>query len=92
MGTAWWKSLGKDNRGSRPRCVLLTDGSSQEVATRITDLVGLPDVTVSASDLWLPMGKPFRTNKGWPVDLTGNAFGRAGPDGGAVYAAVGGDP
>ena len=65
MGTAWWKSLGKDNRGSRPRCVLLTDGSSQEVATRITDLVGLPAVTVSASDLWLPVGKPIRTNKGW---------------------------
>ena len=46
METAWWQALGKDNRGSRPRCVLLADGSRQEVAVRLTDLVGLADVTV----------------------------------------------
>ena len=86
MGTAWWKALGKDNRGSRPRCVLLTSGSSQEVAGRITDLVGLPGVTVSASDLWMPMGKPIRTNKGW--DAKPSVEARIDRDEGFVAATV----
>ena len=72
MGAAWWQALDKD-KGSRPRCVLLTDGSSQEVAARLADLVGLPDVTVSASDLWLSMGKPIRTNKGWDAKPSAEA-------------------
>ena len=86
MGTAWWQALGKDNRGSRPRCVLLTDGSSQEVAARLTDLVGLPEVTVSANDLWLPMGKPIRTNTGW--DAKPSAEARINRDDGFVAATV----
>ena len=86
MGTAWWQALGKDNRGSRPQCVLLTDGSSQEVAGRLTDLVGLPEVTVSANDLWLPMGKPIRTNKGW--DAKPSAEARIDRDDGFVAATV----
>ena len=86
MGTAWWQALGKDNRGSRPRCVLLTDGSRQEVAARLTDLIGLPDVVVSASDLWLPMGKPIRTNKGW--DAKPSAEARIDRDDGLVAATV----
>jgi len=31
----------------------------------LTSLVGLPEVTISANDLWWPAGKPVRTNNGW---------------------------
>ena len=64
METAWWLVLDKD-RGSRPRCVLLADGTRHDVAARLTDLVGLPDVTVSANDFWMPRGKPVWTSEGW---------------------------
>ena len=57
MRTGWLKKLGKDNRGSRPRCVLLTDGSADQVAQRLTGLVGKPEVQVSAEDRWQPQGK-----------------------------------
>ena len=30
----WLKQLGKDNRGSRARCVLLVDGGEKGVAVR----------------------------------------------------------
>ena len=56
MRTGWLKELGKDNRGSRPRCVLLTDGSADQVAQRLTELVGRPEVEVSAQDRWQPQG------------------------------------
>ena len=85
MGAAWWQALDKD-KGSRPRCVLLTDGSSQEVAARLADLVGLSDVTVSERDLWLPMGKPSRTNTGW--DAKPSAEAQIHRDDGFVAAAV----
>ena len=65
MELAWWRVLGTDTRGSRPRCVLLVDGNRHAVAARLTNLVGLPDVTVSPDDLWMPYGKPVRTGKGW---------------------------
>ena len=65
MELAWWHALGKDNRGSRPRCVLLADGNRHAVAARLTNLVSLPDVTVSPNDLWMPYGKPVKTGKGW---------------------------
>ncbi|NLG49654.1 MAG: hypothetical protein GX552_06045 [Chloroflexi bacterium] len=55
----WWNQLEK-RRGSRPRCVLLVDGSREEVAARLTNLVALPDVTVSPDDKWMPYGKPVR--------------------------------
>ena len=64
MDSAWWRVLDK-SRGSRPRCVLLADGARSEVADRLTDLVGLPDVTVTANDYWMPCGKPVRTRNGW---------------------------
>lgn len=64
METAWWHALEK-NRGSRPRSVLLADGTRHDVANRLTDLVGLPDVTVSSNDLWMPYGKPVWTSTGW---------------------------
>ncbi len=53
----WLKQLGKDNRGSRPRCVLLTDGSREQVAERLTRIVGRAEVLVSPEDQWRPAGK-----------------------------------
>ncbi len=57
MRTDWLKKLGKDDRGSRPRCVLLTDGSADQIAQRLTGLVGRSEVRVSAEDRWQPQGK-----------------------------------
>ncbi len=54
----WWDGLGKDNRGSRPRCILLMDGTRKDVAKRLTDLVDYPGVVVSCNDKWMPYGKP----------------------------------
>ena len=62
---AWWEQLGKDNRGSRPRCVLLMDGKPDVVAERLTRLVNLPGVLVSSDDKWMPYGKPVRRNGLW---------------------------
>ncbi len=53
----WLKKLGKDIRGSRPRCVLLTDGGPEQVAERLTEIVGRPEVLVSSDDRWQPKGK-----------------------------------
>ena len=61
----WWQPLDK-KRGSRPRCVLLTDGRRAEVAARLTNLVAVPEVVISAADRWLPGGKPvLRENGQW---------------------------
>ncbi len=62
---AWWEQLGKDKRGSRPRCVLLMDGDKKEVANRLNRLVGLPDeVVIAANDRWMPYGKPVQKEDG----------------------------
>jgi len=45
----------KEQRGSKPRCHLLTRGSDQDVAERLTGIVA-PFATVSASDHWMPSG------------------------------------
>lgn len=42
-------------RGSKPRCHLLTDGAPEVVAARLTALA-TPFATVSASDHWMPRG------------------------------------
>ena len=65
METAWMDTLGKDKRGSRPRCVLLVDGPRHLVAAGLTDLVGLANVTVSRNDFRMPRGKPVRMGAGW---------------------------
>ena len=67
---SWNKQLGKDWRGSRPRCVLLMNGDREEVAEWLTELVGLPDcVTVSPGDNWMPYGKPDEKEDGsWGQD------------------------
>ena len=60
----WWKKLDK-NRGSRPRCVLLTDGDRGEVSERLTQLINFPGVVVSPDDEWMPYGKPVCQNGSW---------------------------
>ena len=66
METAWLCGLEEaERRGSRPRSVLLADGERHDVARRLTDLVGVPDVAVSANDFWMPSGKPVRIGTGW---------------------------
>lgn len=52
----WRTELGKDNRGSRPRSVLLTDGSREQVAERLARLVDRPEVVLSSEDQWQPRG------------------------------------
>lgn len=54
---AWFEALGKDSAGSRPRCVLLTDGIRGAVAKRLTGVVDRADVSVRAGDHWQPHGK-----------------------------------
>ena len=54
MEAAWLHALGKYKRGSRPRCVLLVDGTRHArdaVAAGLTDLVGLANVRVSPGPL-----------------------------------------
>lgn len=65
METTWLHALGKHNRGSRPRCVLLVDGTRHAVAARLTALIGLANVTVSPHHFWMPCGKPVRMGDGW---------------------------
>jgi len=60
----WSKRLGKDNRGSRPRCVLLVDGGRDEVAARLTRMVGVDDVAITGDDIWQPRGKPVQKEDG----------------------------
>lgn len=61
----WWQQLDK-KRGSRPRCVLLTDGSQEDVGARLTNLLAIPEVVISPADRWLPYGKPvLRENGEW---------------------------
>ena len=45
----------KERRGSKPRCHLLTHGSADEVATRLTSLAA-PFAQVSSEDRWMPQG------------------------------------
>ena len=57
----WKAALGKDNRGSRPRSVLLADGSREQVAERLAKIVGRQEVSISPEDQWQPRGKPYVT-------------------------------
>ena len=45
----------KERRGSKARCHLLTDGTRQEVAARLTAVIA-PWGVVSADDHWMPAG------------------------------------
>jgi hypothetical protein len=59
----WWMQLEK-TRGSRPRCVSMMSGSPDEIANRLTRLVGHSDVYVSSNDRWMPRGKPVIKTEG----------------------------
>ena len=62
---SWLEQLPeKERRGSRPRCILFMDGEREEVAERLTKLVRLPYVGVSADDKWMPYGKPVKKEDG----------------------------
>lgn len=65
----------KERRGSRPRCLLLMDGRKEEVADRLTRLVGRPEaVVVTESDIWKPYGKPVQRENGfWDSTPAGEA-------------------
>ena len=67
MPGSWRERLdrGRGSRGSRPRCVLLVDGDRQAVAARLTALVGIRDVVVSAEDWWMPRGEPICRDDRW---------------------------
>ena len=41
------------------------EGDREDVAARLTKLVGLPDVSVSADDKWMPYGKPILKDGSW---------------------------
>ncbi len=45
----------RERRGSKPRCHLLTHGSPETVAARLTALVS-PFATLAATDCWMPRG------------------------------------
>ena len=57
----WLNHIGRNKRGSRPRCILLMDGGREEVAGRLTRLVDLQsDVIIGGGDRWMPCGKPVQ--------------------------------
>ena len=57
----WLNHIGRNKRGSRPRCILLMDGGREQVAGRLTRLVGLEsDVIIDGGDSWMPFGKPVQ--------------------------------
>ncbi|MCY2989365.1 MAG: hypothetical protein NTY19_16035 [Planctomycetota bacterium] len=61
----WLLQLPKKARsGSRPRCILMMDGPPAEVAIRLSQLIGLAAVGVSADDKWMPRGTPTRREDG----------------------------
>ena len=67
MSPPWVNALGRHSRGSRPRCVALVDGTRAAVSESLTKLISLPDVTVDATDFWMPQGKPVKRTAGWDV-------------------------
>ena len=73
----WSKQLDKKH-GSRPRCVLLVDGGKEEVAARLTQLVGLDDVKVTSCDTWKPWGKPVKKENGLWDDTPSKEASRNG--------------
>ena len=71
LGTVmgWLKQLvPKEQRGSRPRCILFTHGTCSQVADHLTGLVNLPDVQITTDDKWMPNGKPVFNNGSWNIE------------------------
>jgi hypothetical protein len=55
MSSMFPKLKVNQQRGSKPRCHLLTEGTASDVAARLTSLIA-PWGSVRASDSWLPAG------------------------------------
>ena len=70
---SWFEHLDKQ-RGSRPRCVLLMDGSREKVSRRLTMIVNLPEVNVDSTDRWMPLGKPIKNSVGWDTSPSREAI------------------
>ena len=70
--STWLSALPpKCRRGSLPRCLRLTAGTKEEVATRLTSIVGLDLVSVSPNDSWMPRGLPVQGADGkWDLSPT----------------------
>jgi hypothetical protein len=68
----------KEQRGSKPRCHLLTHGSREEVATRFTGLIQ-PWGRVDITDRWMPQGfaDAAEAQLGRVGDLVPPAIGQA---------------
>ncbi len=60
-----WRNQRGMKAGSRPRAVLMMDGDRAAVAARLTQLVALNSVMVSAQDRWMPTGLPQLTAGKW---------------------------
>ncbi|MGB3059179.1 MAG: hypothetical protein WBE17_05520 [Anaerolineae bacterium] len=61
-------------RGSHPRCLMFMEGDRQDVAGRLTALVGLANVDVDEDDSWMPRGLPKPTGDGgWDREPTREA-------------------
>jgi hypothetical protein len=61
----------KRRRGSLPRCLLLTEGTNEEVATRLTKVVALDAVSITTTDFWMPRGLPIENPDGsWDLRTT----------------------
>ena len=55
----WLQALPeKHRRGSLPRCLRLLEGPTNEVAGRLTELIGLSNCQVSRNARWWPQGIP----------------------------------
>lgn len=76
----WLEALPvKRRRGSYPRCLVLMEGNRQNVASRLTAMVGLAEVEVRKDDFWMPQGLPKRSSHGeW--DLTPTQEAKLGED------------
>lgn len=46
----------KQQKGSKPRCHLMTNGLPSEIAKRLTYLIQIDGITVQKEDIWLPQG------------------------------------
>ena len=77
--TMEWARQLDNGRGSRPRCVLLVDGARDEVAQRLSALVDLTGVSVSADNQWQPRGRPVHGDGSWDT-MPSNEVDLAGPN------------
>lgn len=71
----WLDALPRhQRRGSRPRCLRFVEGDREDVAGRLTAMVGLANVMVGEDDFWMPWGLPRPIGDGdWDLSPTWEA-------------------